>query len=95
MSNTEPYSRHVEGANIPRGPDPMDATTDHPDLVMDLAGNVFSTTTGEHLNPEPKHLSMEDPCPHVSRLDIIGAKLRGGSELDDLIDHMQNCTGQP
>lgn len=42
---------------------------------------------------EPKTLSMEDPCPHVSRLDIIAAKLRGDSEeIQDLLDHIDTCS---
>lgn len=40
---------------------------------------------------EPRYLSMPDPCPHITRMDLIGAKLRGGEELDALLDHLDHC----
>ena len=34
---------------------------------------------------------MPDPCPHITRMELIGAKLRGGDELAELLDHLDNC----
>lgn len=42
------------------------------------------------------HLSMPDPCPHVSRMQIIAARMADRydgevSELDALLTHIANC----
>ncbi len=43
--------------------------------------------------PKPTHgfIGMPDPCEHVSRLALIGAKIRGGDELEELMDHLDGC----
>ena len=41
-----------------------------------------------------QHLSMPDPCPHISRLDLIGAKLNDDAEMLDFIrNHLDICKG--
>ena len=41
---------------------------------------------------EPQYLSMPDPCPHITRLDVIGARLRGDAlQLDFIEEHLENC----
>lgn len=41
-----------------------------------------------------QYLSMPDPCEHVSRLQLTGAKIRGnGNELDALLNHIADCRG--
>lgn len=38
------------------------------------------------------HLSMPDPCPHVSRIDIIAARFSGdGPLLDEIERHLAGC----
>jgi hypothetical protein len=34
------------------------------------------------------YISMGDPCPHLTRLDVIRARLNG--ELD-VLDHLESC----
>ena len=43
--------------------------------------------------PEDKgrFLPMMDPCPHVSRITMIGAKITGGAMLAALLDHVEEC----
>ncbi len=41
--------------------------------------------------PEPQFLPMPDPCPHVSRMDIMRAKISGIGNLDDLLSHVDSC----
>lgn len=41
--------------------------------------------------PNHSHLSMPDPCPHLTRLELISARLNGGSELDACLRHLEGC----
>lgn len=36
---------------------------------------------------------MPDPCPHITRMDLIAAKLAPDYELDRILDHLDNCQG--
>jgi hypothetical protein len=38
-----------------------------------------------------EYLSMPDPCPHITRLDLIRARLNDRAEADRLFDHLQTC----
>jgi hypothetical protein len=42
----------------------------------------------------PTYLSMPDPCPHITRMDLIAAKLGPDYELDKILDHLDNCPGE-
>lgn len=37
-----------------------------------------------------QYLSMPDPCPHVSRFMLIGARLDGDG-LEEIMDHLETC----
>lgn len=41
------------------------------------------------------YIAAPDPCPHVSRLDLIAARLRGGELLDELMEHVERCEQRP
>lgn len=36
-----------------------------------------------------EYLSMPDPCPHLTRIDVIRARLHGDT---DTLDHLDNCS---
>lgn len=38
-----------------------------------------------------EYLSMPDPCPHISRIDIMRERLGGGENLDSMLDHIAQC----
>lgn len=40
---------------------------------------------------EVTYLSMPDPCPHLTRMEVIAAKIEGGEALDQVWDHLDNC----
>lgn len=37
------------------------------------------------------HLSMPDPCPHISRLDLIAARLNGDPIYTEMLAHIDIC----
>lgn len=39
----------------------------------------------------PESLPMPNPCPHITRLNIIRAKLNDPAMLDDLLTHLAHC----
>lgn len=43
--------------------------------------------------PNHGHLSMPNPCPHISRLELIAARLNNAPELDTFLSHLENCDG--
>ncbi|MET0643985.1 MAG: hypothetical protein ABWZ17_06375 [Candidatus Binatia bacterium] len=38
-----------------------------------------------------QYLSMPDPCPHITRMALIRARLNDPAEADRLFDHLQTC----
>ena len=40
------------------------------------------------------HLSMPDPCPHYTRLDIIRLRLNDPCLLDLILEHIRTCPGE-
>lgn len=43
---------------------------------------------------EGRYLSLPDPCQHVTRLQLVAARLEDGEELDELLDHIEKCVAQ-
>lgn len=41
----------------------------------------------------PATLSMPDPCPHVTRIMLIGARLRGADHT--ILEHLETCQQTP
>jgi hypothetical protein len=37
------------------------------------------------------NLSMPDPCPHYTRLDLIRIRLNEATLLDEVLDHIASC----
>lgn len=50
-----------------------------------------NTTPAEHEEQVQEFISMNDPCPHVSRMQIIAAKLGNSEDLQDLLAHVHTC----
>jgi hypothetical protein len=41
---------------------------------------------------EPRTLSAPDPCPHITRIEVIAANIhRDAAELDRIHDHLEIC----
>lgn len=40
------------------------------------------------------YLRADDPCEHVSRIDVIRAKLAGGDELELVMAHLDECRAE-
>jgi len=54
-----------------------------------ICGSPTCTST----TPNHSHLSMPDPCPHLTRFDLIAAKLNDDpTVLAAHLDHLTNCS---
>lgn len=62
-------------------------------MINQTPNPVCGSLRCQTLTPH-SHLSMPDPCPHITRLDMISARLNNEcNELDAYTDHLNNCTG--
>jgi hypothetical protein len=47
--------------------------------------------TNQEIEAQPQFLSMPDPCEHVTRLEVIAARLNDYEKLEELLDHIEGC----